>query len=351
MKFFTEISLVVIIALCCPSFGADVCLADFCIRKCCPMEEIFNSTTKHCQPKVVVSGKNQSSTSTFSLCPGGEWLQEKSTSSDVQYECAEQVVDGLELVQKVLRCPIERQDTAVKIPLTKCCLGPHSYYDIGNQKCSEMDESESANWPPPVHSLTNNQIVNHPAQDFHLTHQLTECPPGYIAQSSTDFTLFEDGSVKIPNIVPKFQPADVCIANSSPSGGFVTRFCVRDPCTASHCVRKCCPRGFLMNFETKLCEPTSVEFVVEYRDETGQIVPPPNNFVVRGGVSPSCPLGINLLDPEIYPQDEFYILPSGKLFVPAYLDTDRLIDEYCVDDFKVDNNIVSVLILKKQPVY
>jgi hypothetical protein len=351
MKLFTEISLVVIIALCCPSLGADVCLANFCIRKCCANEEIFNSTTKHCQPKVVVSGRNQSSTSKFSLCPGGEWLQEKSTSSDVQYECAEQVVDGVELVQKVLRCPIERQAPAVKIPLTKCCVGSHNYYDIGNQKCVEMEENESVNWPPPVHSLTNNQIVNHSAQDFHVTHQLTECPPGYIAQSSIDFTLFEDGSVKIPNIVPKFQAGDVCIANSSPSGGFVTRFCVRDPCTTSHCVRKCCPRGFQMNFETNSCEPATVEFVVEYRDETGQVVSPPNSLAVRGGVWPSCPSGINLLNPEIYPQDEFYILPSGRLFVAGYPEADRVIDEYCVEDFKVDDKMVSVFIFKRRPVY
>ena len=96
-----------------------------------------------------------------------------------------------------------------------------------------------------------------------------------------------------------------------------------------------------MNFETKSCEPTTVEFVVEYRDETGQIVSPPNSLAVRGGVSPSCPSGINLLNPEIYQQDEFYILPSGKLFVAAYPEADRVIDEYCVEDFKVDDKIVS----------
>ena len=62
-----------LVALCCPSFGADACLANFCIRKCCPMEENFNSTTKHCQPKVVVSGVARLS---FLFCPGVECLQE-----------------------------------------------------------------------------------------------------------------------------------------------------------------------------------------------------------------------------------------------------------------------------------
>ena len=139
----------------------------------------------------------------------------------------------------------------------------------------------------------------------------------------------------------KFSPREVCIANSFDSTDFIFLFCLQDPVTASNFVRKCCDTGYLMNQTSQLCEPSSnVNFSVDYRNENGQNVTLSNNLPIRSGIKPSFDHRI-FLDPDSNKRGKFYILPNGTVYVPGFLEGSRVLDDYCVDDFKIDDKIVS----------
>jgi hypothetical protein len=296
MNVLSEYSLLLLIGLVFLVFGENESGANVRVPNCCSAGEYFNSTSNQCQMKVAEPAQSGNGDGNFSVY------------------------------------------SAAKIPVTKCCsLG--YFYDIGKKNCCKINSSESMRWPP-VHSLTDNRTVNVFEQDFQVTTHLIQCPNGSIAQTSTEFTLFADGTVKIPNIASKFKPEDVCIANSLNSKDFVARFCVPDPCTSSICVRKCCDTGYLMNQKSKSCEPTNLTFSVDFRNENGETVPVPNNLHILPGVRSSCHHLIQL-DPEINKRDGFYILPNDTVYVPAYPEGFRVIDDYCVEDYKMDDKIVS----------
>ena len=54
----------------------------------------------------------------------------------------------------------------------------------------------NVHWPP-VHSA-DDRTANVSEQDFQVTYDLVDCTNKIIGQSSTDFTSFDAGSVKIP---------------------------------------------------------------------------------------------------------------------------------------------------------
>jgi hypothetical protein len=334
MDVLFEYSLLLFVGLVLPVFGDNVCVAGVCGPKCCSTGEYFNSTTYQCQAKVTVPGKSESDEEKFSICPWGEWHfdSKENSNSSLEYQCAELVTDGSQLIGKLLFCPKE-----AKIPVTMCC---ESQINIWGNCLEKTIDPPSVSWSP-VHSSTNYLTINVSTQDFQVTTDLIQCPNGSISLTSTEFTLFDDGTVKIPNITFNFSPGEVCIANSFNSTDFVARFCVPDPCTASICVRKCCPKGFLMkikNLPNWSCERTDREFSVYYLNETGQKVLLPNTMPIRydtisawGGKS----------YPQLTEESKFNVLHNGTVYVPAYPIGHQVFDHYCVDDFEIDDKIVS----------
>jgi len=261
------------------------------------------------------------------------WLRDDEEKFNAlrEYECVEHVTDGSKLIRKALLCP--------KIPLTFCC-DFHMYYGIDSLLCYWWYTNESVGLLP-VYSKTNNLTVRVSANEFQVTVDLIQCPNGYYSQISPDFTLFDDGTVKIAKITSKFSPEQACIAKVRPETDFVALFCVPDPCTASSCLRKSCPKGHRWNVQWVACERTDIEFSVDYRNETGQKAPLPRNMPIRSGFVPCEHDRIeNILE------GDFYIQPNGAMYVPAFPEGHRVFDDYCVDDFNIDgdNEIVSIFI-------
>ena len=60
---------------------------------------------------------------------------------------------------------------------------------------------------------------------------------------------------------------------------------------------------------------------------------------MRMGRTATC--NPRFLDPETTENRRFYILPNAKLYVSAYPEGSRVFNDYCVDDFKFHDKIVS----------
>ena len=245
-------------------------------------------------------------------------------------------------VTVVLLCIVSVVSSA-RIPLTKCCSSGQ-VYDLGNNKCKEMSGFSSLeDWPPPVHSAEGDTLESL-VENFHSMEKLIICADGFVEQSSSEFTLFADGTIKVQNISSTFQPEAFCIDNAlsldTSRGKFAARFCVPDSCLTKICVRKCCPLGYGIHEKLSQCAPTTKEFVVEFKNETGHPVDQPADYVIQSGIYPNCSDGMTILDPFFDPQDAFYVLTSGIIHYPMYKD-DPFIPTYCLDEFGDENSTVS----------
>ena len=229
--------------------------------------------------------------------------------------------------------------SSAEIVLLKCCSGANKSYDVGNNKCIEDEQILQRRWPPSVYSLKGKRKVPWKINNFNITNNLVNCKGDTVVQSSSDVTLFEDGTLKVRKMSLKLDPGTFCIERAVKSkGNFAARFCLPDVCKTKMCVRKCCPVGY--SFDEEYCEPSGKEFSLKLQNETGDTVDlPATSLGIRSAVLPKCPDGFLLLDPSTYPEDEFDILPSGQLFVPSYK-ADPVVDEYCIEDFLVANNVI-----------
>jgi hypothetical protein len=148
---------------------------EFCVPKCCPIGEYFNSSSNQCQTEVTREPvESEIGVGHFSVCPGGTWRDVKEKFKFlVEYECAKPVrlhellmmeyddfisnrpfesyknnffTDGSHSIKNAVFCP--------KSPLT-ICIGCYYYSE---QVCSLefYDQSDL----PCVQSITNNQTVN-----------------------------------------------------------------------------------------------------------------------------------------------------------------------------------------------
>jgi Methuselah N-terminus len=232
--------------------------------------------------------------------------------------------------------------SSAEIVLFKCCTEANESYDVGNNKCIEDEQILQKRWPPSVYSLEGKRKVPWKINNFNITNNLINCEGDTVVQSSSDVTLFEDGTLKARKLSSKLDPGTFCIERAVKSkGNFAARFCLPDACKTKMCVRKCCPVGY--SFEEQSCEPSGKEFSLKFQNETGYTVDlPATSLEIRSALLPNCPDGFLLLDPSTYPEDEFFLLPSGQLFVPSYK-TDPVVDEYCVEDILVANNVICIL--------
>lgn len=217
-----------------------------------------------------------------------------------------------------------------KVPLTLCC-SHEDVYRVGLDVCREWAPSSGSRLDHvllPVYS-GNETVAHADLERFNLTRNLSTCPAGYYGKSSSQFRLFQNGTLEVSQI-SLFQPGNFCIAHL-PDGDFVSRFCAPDPCHGSNCLRKCCPKGSAVNLTAKVCQSSDIPFQVTYRNTEGDIIDPDPSLIVRDGASPNCPHGINVYDPSSNPEDEFNILANGRMYIPF---EERTIDaDYCVDQF------------------
>lgn len=244
------------------------------------------------------------------------------------------------------------QDAAANlIPLTKCC-NDDEVYKIGFDDCVQWDGMAQGDLPIIVYS-TDNVSRHVSSSEFILTfNNLTSCQTGYVVKSWIEFQIYENGSLKTYDGNER-QAGDFCVQripddDSGVDGtNFAVRSCVPNPCeNTTSCVRKCCPAGMAINQTSIVCESSSIPFVLPFRDENGVHVEPHPSMTIYDGAFVDCQHGAYALRPSADPNDEFYILPDGKIHVPSF----RIIgeedvdigDDYCVDHFINENGAVRI---------
>ncbi|XP_057366331.1 LOW QUALITY PROTEIN: G-protein coupled receptor Mth2-like [Daphnia carinata] len=232
---------------------------------------------------------------------------------------------------------LQNLETLWKIPLTKCCVSDSEFYSLGFDSCNNNEETPFI-WPPPVYSIKTNQSAVSSSVRFSLTYNMSTCMPGYDSKSVTNFRLYTDGTVQVGDA--RLEPGQFClnqIASGEPptdESEFAIRYCIPDPCNQTNCVHKCCPMGMALNITTQLCQSYSERFDLVFHNASGQVISPdPGSYIIRDGDAPQCPFGMFPLMPEMNPEDTFYILPDGQLYLPSYPENDRYSKDYCVDDF------------------
>ena len=238
------------------------------------------------------------------------------------------------------------------IPVRKCC-SDKMLYKIGFDECNpdeNVDKRLFSSWPPVFDRLNNRLIDDLTADDFIQTtaESLDNCPEGEVAVSSTDFSFFSDGSLRLNQEERNLSSGQFCLNQIATSTNLIARYCIRDPCSESvrSCVRKCCPNGMILNETDQLCHPTSLPFEFELRNEKGDLASESNaSYIIRDGIGPKCNNGITALGNPF--DDTFYLLPNGQIYVPNYKEEkDRTITEFCIDNLISDDEPSTV-----SPVY
>ena len=239
------------------------------------------------------------------------------------------------------------------IPVRKCCP-EKTFYKMGFDWCKEENERMNTfAWPLVFDRLNNRLIDDVTADDFILTtaESLDNCTDGEVAVSSTDFTFFTDGSLRLNKDGRNLSSDQFCLNQIAEPNTFAVRFCIRDPCkeSTSSCIRKCCPNGkIILNKTDLLCHPTTLPFQVDFRDEKGQSVElSPSSYIVRDGVVPKCKNGSYSLLSEKY-GDVFYVLPNGQIYIPSYPEEDRASSDYCIDNLidNEDTTVMAIILIK-----
>jgi hypothetical protein len=249
----------------------------------------------------------------------------------------------------------DRQDEHSLIPLTKCCdIG--EFYNAGFDRCLQWET-----YLPEVHYTTSfleipSIYYDNDGRSVHAASpsafllsfgNLTFCPKGQIVKSSTEFQLFKNGSMKTlqGNVVRKsgeFCVDQIMTQETTTSPVFVSRFCIPDPCINNKmgCIYKCCPHGMVLNETERICQQSSVPFEIPFRDQSGAPVGKTeilSSLIVSDGVFVDCKYGAYSLRPSLEDDDEFYILPNGRIHTPALGEYN---DDYCIDNFVNEDGVV-----------
>ncbi len=243
--------------------------------------------------------------------------------------------------------------TSKIIQLTKCCALNESYV-IGFDSCQAFSSNDSSSaifqkYDPPIYSIISNEnrtLIEDASSQIQLEINLSTCPDGFVHNVSTDFFLYENGTLSIPQFGIWRTRGEFCIDENETFDPLepvkvTARFCVPDPCLGVNCIRKCCPEGMELYIGDSInCrvteDPTIVfdHFALQNLSEAS-----PDSYVVRNGVAPKCE--IDLLDynwnSEII--KPFSIMKNGSMSIISnnFLETNHVMDDYCID-FKTDFN-------------
>ena len=227
------------------------------------------------------------------------------------------------------------------IPVRKCC-SDKMLYKIGFDECNPDENADKrliSSWPPVFDRLNNRLIDDLTADDFIQTtaESLVNCTEGEVAVSSTDFSFFSNGSLRLNKDGRNLSSGQFCLNEIATSTDLIARYCIRDPCKGANqsCVRKCCPNGMILDSADYLCHPTSLPFEFESRNENGELVESSPSYIIRDGAGPKCSsTAINALTDDF--GDIFYVLPNGQIYIPSYPKENRTTSEYCADNLISD---------------
>jgi hypothetical protein len=117
-------------------------------------------------------------------------------------------------------------------------------------------------------------------------------------------------------------------------------------CLLRNCIRKCCPDGHTLRKE-KGCVPSNLTllhpFAPQFIDDTNKSVTNVDVHILYGE---PCPRRGYLLDPEEDEEDQFSLLPSGKLIAPR--EGNFTVANYCIEAFEQQEAILPLLCIKEE---
>lgn len=249
-----------------------------------------------------------------------------------------------------VKCNYATVELNRNVSLAKCCSDWQ-----GSNACNPNTAPHEWLQLPPVYSATTNETVD--SARFSLIYHNTTCTSGYKSKSWTQFHLLTDGSVNVQGKL--LQPHEFCLEQHL-QAEFTVRYCIPDACSQTHCVRKCCPRGTILNVTSFECDThnnaSSFEFV--FHDISGQLVTPePGSYIIQDTHPLECPNNTGTqepltsktrmfsVSPEEIADDLFYILPDGQLFFPNFPEGSQTSRDYCIDDFLTEHAIVRQALL------
>ena len=236
---------------------------------------------------------------------------------------------------------IKVKATDLQVHVARCCQN-EKIYSFGNSKCI-VGLPMGTTWPPPIYNSSSGELIDREHHKFQDLNGTVNCKGNeFVVNNAHNFKLFDDGTLEANNEL--YSAGQFCVEraakNEPPSGSdFIARFCIPDPCLSKQCVRKCCPQGYSMSEGERKCIAHATNLKPDVRSENG--IPLKTDLIVRAGVKPNCsPSKPQLLDPTVYPNDRFFLLPSGELFIPAHPRGKRKINEYCIDNFFNSSQVV-----------
>lgn len=240
-----------------------------------------------------------------------------------------------------------------KTPLTKCCTD-NQVYMTELDLCREIKNGIWRNnhsqlvLAPPVHAVgrdTGRVFVEE--NSFQINYQLRPCPKGHVGMSSTDFMLYEDGSIHSLSDESTYNQEEFCIHESYSTGRLVARYCVPDMCSKIDvCIRKCCPIQTALNSSSTSCQNYTKPLNVTLYNQKGIPLTSHDPIFERDGVAPKCRPGYRL---DIRNQSCYQLRAYGWLYLyndphcpPLPNQESYATEDYCVDHFSDQNGTVII---------
>jgi len=261
-------------------------------------------------------------------------------------------IPATSLLILLINFKISISTTSNIIPITKCCPVNESYV-IGFDSCQAFSSNDSSStifqqYDPPIYSIIisseNRTLIEDASSRIQLEINLSTCPNGLVHNVSTDFFLYENGSLSIPQFGIRRTHGEFCIDefetfDPQEPVKITARFCVPDSCLGVNCIRKCCPKGmelYISDGNRIQCRVTTDPSIVfdHFVFQNNLSDASPDSYVVRNGVAPKCV--IDLLEYWNSEMKPFSIMKNGSMSITSYLpEINQVSDYYCID-FKTE---------------
>ena len=226
-----------------------------------------------------------------------------------------------------------------RLVVNKCCPA-HLFYQPWLDVCRLGAHLHPLPGLPPIYSSTGNSTTNLlPELGSIGSDKLVLCPEGHVVRSSTEFQLYDDGSLRVWYAAghEQLEPKSFCINRivkvSQSDADFAVRFCTPDPCAGGRCIRKCCPHDMILNNKFDKCQQTAATMLNGTPFFTGSMV--------QDGIGPTkC---FKKIKRSFLLKNEFRITSDGWLNDTSFRihyanESDRLTDHFCLEHFHEDND-------------
>lgn len=147
-----------------------------------------------------------------------------------------------------------------RVPLTKCCAA-NERYQIGYDNCKDIADYNSSfdifqsKVSVIIYGVNGSVNLEQDSSQFQLTFNLSNCPKGYYHQIFTNFSIFGNGSIVIPqpNSILLLDHGSFCIDDIKTFDPIESLKSVARLCLPSNfekpIFRKCCPDGMILHID------------------------------------------------------------------------------------------------------